>query len=722
MNAIQAGVVNAVIPIFMLHLNVSAIMRPMILSAIYFISGLLCVINAQTPAKANDNYRQAAIRILSQAPLIDGHNDVPIQYRMRAGNSLDAIDLMDTRSLDRPMHTDIPRLRYGHVGAQFWSVYVSPNTPECESVLSTLEQIDFVHRMVDRYPDHFAMAYSADDIERIFADGKIASLIGMEGGHSIGNSLGALRMFYRLGARYMGLTHSRTIDWADSATDDERSGGLSDFGREVVKEMNRLGMLVDLSHVSHQTMIDAIATSEAPVIFSHSSAFSITRHPRNVPDDVLDMVRENNGIVMVTFVPAFVSEELRLHLEARAAENSRLNDIYPDHADAVSNGLRVWDEQNSAPQATLSQVADHIDHIRNRIGSSHIGIGGDYDGIRSLPVGLEDVATYPDLIAELLRRGYSEDELKDIAGRNLLRVFRDVEETSARLQQTRQPSEMLFSDAGKLTLYPNAHLITEARELYDLINTEAVFIVDARPQTGDTLIPGAVHFPAVSRLTDQENPVAHFLIGPKEFEELMQELGLNHGDRVVIYDDGNALAAARLFYALDYYGFGDTAILNGGLQAWVDQDLPVASSPVSKERGTFTVEVQEEKFCSFEYILAATGQSDKIIFDARSEDEYTGVDERAAFSGHIPNAVNLEWNRVLKSEGIPFFLPADEIQAMYDALGITRDKEVIPHCHTNVRGSHAYFTLRLMGYDSVRAYEGSWSEYGNRTDAVISRP
>lgn len=273
-----------------------------------------------------------------------------------------------------------------------------------------------------------------------------------------------------------------------------------------------------------------------------------------------------------------------------------------------------------------------------------------------------------------------------------------------------------------LLTYPNQHLLVGAAELNERLVSQAVFLIDAREEAGDSLIPGAVHFPAVSKLTDPDNPVASYLIGPEVFEKMMREIGLTENDNVVIYDSGNSLASARLFYALDYYGFSNAAILNGGFAGWQAAGLPVTSEAVSREDGSFTVAIQEEKFCSFEYVLAASGQSDKIIFDARSEDEFTGVDERAAYSGHIPNAVNLEWRKVLEPEGIPYFLPASAIQQQYDALGITRDKEVIPHCHTNVRGSHAYFTLRLMGYDSVRAYEGSWSEYGNRDDAVISKP
>lgn len=393
-----------------------------------------------------ESYREQAERILEEVPLIDGHNDAPWQYEMRFDHKLSRLDFMDTRGQEPPMHTDILRLREGRVGGQFWSVYVAANQEESEAVLNTINQIDFVHRMIESYPDHFELALTADDVERIFAGGKIASLIGMEGGHSIGNSLGALRQFYSLGARYLTLTHSRTLDWADASTGESRHDGLSPFGEEVVREMNRLGMIVDLSHVAPATMRDAIHVSEAPVIFSHSSARGVSDHVRNVPDDVLDMVRETGGVVMVTFVPSFVSEELRLHYAAENAERRRLSELYPGQPDEVRSRMAEWNRTNPAPVATLHQVADHIDYIRDRIGVDHIGIGGDFDGIAQVPEGLEDVTTYPDLFAELLRRGYSEQELKKIAGLNVLRVMREVEEVSRRLQRERSPSEAVIGD------------------------------------------------------------------------------------------------------------------------------------------------------------------------------------------------------------------------------------------------------------------------------------
>lgn len=272
---------------------------------------------------------------------------------------------------------------------------------------------------------------------------------------------------------------------------------------------------------------------------------------------------------------------------------------------------------------------------------------------------------------------------------------------------------------SELENYPNSHLLTSAEELNERLQQEDIFLIDAREETEGEVIPGATHFPAVSSLIDQNNPVEFFLIGPEAFQELMQELGLNNDDRVVIYDGGNALSAARLFYAMDYYGFSNASILNGGIEGWLADGFSTEDETITHDRGNFAFDVQELRSCDFEYVMAASGADDKIIFDARSADEYTGVDERAQKSGHIPNAVNLEWNKVLEQEGIPYFLPAQVIQDQYSALGITPDKEVIPHCHTNVRGSHAYFTLRLMGYDSVRPYEGSWSEYGNRDEAIV---
>ena len=379
--------------------------------------------------------------ILKQVPLIDGHNDVPWQYRKRVHNRVEDIDLAkSTAGLDPPMHTDIPRLRAGGVGGQFWSVYVSADRKGPNAVQATMEQIDVVHRLVARYPGDLALALTADDIERIHGAGKIASLIGLEGGHSINNSLGALREFYRAGARYMTMTHSQNTDWADASTAPPVHDGLTPFGREVVREMNRLGMLVDLSHVAPKTMHDLLDVTRAPVIFSHSSARAVTDHPRNVPDDVLKRVRKNGGLVMVTFVTGFVNEARRQHWALESAEEERLKSLYPHDVAAVESGLTAWQAAQPPPPVTIRDVADHCDHIRAVAGSDHLGIGSDFDGISTTPEGLEDVSTFPVLIAELLRRGYSEQEVKNVAGLNLLRVFRAAEKAAARLQRKGGPS------------------------------------------------------------------------------------------------------------------------------------------------------------------------------------------------------------------------------------------------------------------------------------------
>jgi len=272
-----------------------------------------------------------------------------------------------------------------------------------------------------------------------------------------------------------------------------------------------------------------------------------------------------------------------------------------------------------------------------------------------------------------------------------------------------------------LTEYPNSHLLLSAEQLADDLQSDDLILIDARAEIEHGVIPGAVHFPAISGLTDPDHSIEHFLVGPDRFQELMRQHGLNNNSRVVIYDEGNSLASARLFYALDYYGFSNTAILNGGIQGWMNQGFELDEEPVSPTAGNFQFQIQEGLACDFEYITAAAESDDKIVFDARSLDEFTGEDQRTPLSGHIPNAVHLEWSSVLVQDGTPYFLPPDEIQSQYTELGITPDKEVIPHCHTNVRGSHAYFTLRLMGYDSVRPYEGSWSEYGNREGAPVNR-
>ena len=402
---------------------------------------------AADPASAqSDRIR----RILRETPLIDGHNDVPEQYLDRVKDQIDKIDLAsDTSRLTPPMHTDIPRLRAGGVGGQFWSVYVSPQLPGAEAVQATIDQIDLVKRLVQRYPETFEMASTAADIERIHKAGKIASLIGLEGGHSINNSLATLREMYRAGARYMTLTHWINNRWADAATAAPEHGGLTAFGVMVVLEMNRLGMLVDLSHVSEQTMNKVLDVAKAPIIFSHSSARAIDGHPRNVPDAVLRRLPANGGVVMVNFSPDFVSEAVREYEAALAAEASRLKELMPGDPAGAEKALAAWKAAHPVPSATLRQVADHIDYIRKVAGIDHVGLGSDFDGISSVPSGLEDVSRYPDLLDELARRGYTDDDLRKVAGLNVLRVLRQAEAAAARLQAETRPNDARIEDVDK---------------------------------------------------------------------------------------------------------------------------------------------------------------------------------------------------------------------------------------------------------------------------------
>ena len=376
---------------------------------------------------------QVARSALEKAPIWDGHNDVPEQLRERRKNVLDGFDFRDTTATADPaqervaMHTDLVRLRQGKVGAQFWSVYISAGLSEPEAVQATIEQIDVTKRLIARYPDRLQLATTAAEVEKAMKAGKIASLIGMEGGSSIGSSLAVLRQMHALGARYMTLTHSRNTPWADSGTDAPVHAGLTDFGRDVVREMQRIGMLVDLSHVSADTMRDALEVARAPVIFSHSGAQAVNAHPRNVPDDVLARLKANGGIVMVDFVPGYVSEADRAWNAAQRAEKARADAIHVGDPAGAKAALEAWEVSHPRPGATVGQVADHVEHVIRVAGIDHVGIGGDYDGVDALPTGLEDVSKYPALFTELARRGYSARDLAKIANGNMMRVMKAAE-------------------------------------------------------------------------------------------------------------------------------------------------------------------------------------------------------------------------------------------------------------------------------------------------------
>jgi membrane dipeptidase len=388
-------------------------------------------------AQSSDPALEHARKLLKSTPLIDGHNDLPWEIRESKSAPRD-VAAYDLRARS-PKHTDLRRLQQGQVAAQFWSIYIPGEIKDSGFARVQLEQFDIARRMISRYPDRLAAAHSADDIEQSFKRNRIASLLGMEGGHAIENSLGALRAYYDLGARYLTLTHNVTLDWADAALDTARHGGLTEFGREVVREMNRLGMLVDLSHVSPGTMSDALDVAEAPVIFSHSAARALTDHPRNVPDSILARLPRNGGVVMVTFVPAFVSPDVAAW-EGRVRE--QVEGVKTSVTDTAEQRKLVdeWKSTHPAPRATLKQVADHIDHVRKVAGVDHVGIGSDFDGIDSTPDGLEDVSRFPQLFAELIRRGWTDADLTKLAGQNLLRALRAAEATAARLQKEREPS------------------------------------------------------------------------------------------------------------------------------------------------------------------------------------------------------------------------------------------------------------------------------------------
>jgi len=397
--------------------------------AALFLSGLAA-------SNAEDEALARARRVLARHPVVDGHNDLPwaIRENAAAPSNVEAYDLRSRTKGD----TDLERLREGGVGGQFWSVYV-PAELERGFARVQLEQIDIARRMIARYPDRLSFAATADEVERAMHEGRVASLLGMEGGHAIENSLGALRAFFDLGVRYMTLTHSKTLDWADAATDAPRHHGLTRFGEEVVREMNRLGMLVDLSHVSVETMEAALRVSAAPVIFSHSSARAICDHPRNVPDSVLARVKANGGVVMVTFVSAFVSNEFARASEPLWKEWEDRTKAVPDPAERERIGKEIRARMPKI-RVTLAQVADHVDHVRQVAGADHVGLGGDFDGNDSWPEGLEDVSGYPRLFAELARRGWSDEDLGKLASGNILRVLRTAEETARRLSKERGAS------------------------------------------------------------------------------------------------------------------------------------------------------------------------------------------------------------------------------------------------------------------------------------------
>ena len=396
---------------------------------------------------ATDPNMARAKRVLSTTPLIDGHNDLPwaIRESATAPHDVEAYDLRKKTV----GHTDLERLKKGMVGAQFWSIYIPGEIKDSGYARVQLEQFDIARRVIAKYPDRLQWALSADAIRSAFKAGKIGSLLGLEGGHAIENSLGALRVYYDLGARYMTLTHNVTLDWADAALDAPKHGGLTTFGKEVVHEMNRLGMLVDLSHVSPGTMSDALDTTEAPVIFSHSGSRELVDHPRNVPDSILARLPKNGGVVMVPFVTSFVSKDVKAWDDAQAAATNEARTRLGNDTAAVRRAVDEWAKSHPKPNATLGQVADHIEHIRKVAGVDHVGIGSDFDGITDLVVGLEDVSKFPSLFAELSRRGWSDADLRKLAGENVLRVLKQAEAVSARLKKERPPSTKTIQELDR---------------------------------------------------------------------------------------------------------------------------------------------------------------------------------------------------------------------------------------------------------------------------------
>jgi membrane dipeptidase len=398
---------------------------------------LALVSAAALPAKQPRSPEQVAAAALAAAPVWDGHNDVPEQLRDRRKNMLQGFDFTDTTgtadaaSGTAAMQTDLKRMRAGKVGAQFWSVYVSANLNDQQAVQATLEQIDVTRRLIARHPADLTLCLDSACVEASFRKGRIASLMGMEGGHSIGGSLAVLRQMYALGARYMTLTHFKNNSWADAATDAPAHNGLTPLGKDMVREMQRLGMLVDVSHVSEKTMLDVLEVARAPIIASHSNAFAINHHPRNVPDVVLDGIKANGGIVMVNFYPPYVVEAARLWGANRDAEEARLKSLWRGQPDKAKAALTEWEKTNPMPKGSVKDVADHLDYIAKRIGVDHVGLGGDLDGVETTVVGMEDASTYPALFVELARRGWSQQDLEKLASRNMLRVLKSAEQYAA---------------------------------------------------------------------------------------------------------------------------------------------------------------------------------------------------------------------------------------------------------------------------------------------------
>ena len=404
----------------------------------------LTIFSAQMPAQSTDRDLARARRVLASTPLVDGHNDLAwaIRESQTAPRDVDAYDLRKRTA----GHTDLERLRQGMVGAQFWSVYIPGEVGDSGFARVQMEQIDIARRFIAKYPDRLQWALTAKDIRNTFKKKKIGSVLGLEGGHAIENSLGTLRAYYDLGARYMTLTHNVTLDWADAAMDTAKHNGLTGFGKEVVREMNRMGMLVDLSHVSPATMSDALDVTEAPVIFSHSNARALVDVPRNIPDSILRRLPANGGVAMITFVTSFASAAAGAHaqLEGRAGTEARRT--HGADTAAARAAIDAWLVANPRPVVTISQIADHIEHVRKTAGIDHVGIGGDFDGISVTVKGLEDVSTYPALFAELARRGWSDAHMKKLAGENILRVLAKGEEVAARLQRTRTPSNRTITE------------------------------------------------------------------------------------------------------------------------------------------------------------------------------------------------------------------------------------------------------------------------------------